>query len=481
MQFETVIGLETHAELMTESKLWCGCSTRFGEPANTQTCPVCLGMPGSLPVMNKKAFELAVKAAIAMNCRLNTETFFDRKHYFYPDLPRNYQVSQNYCNLGVEGYIEIPLGAEIKKVGIWNVHLEEDAGKNMHVEYPGANFSLVDLNRAGMPLLEIVSAPDMRSVEDAESFMQTLRRILLYSEVSDCRMQEGSLRFEASISLNKPGETLTGGRVEIKNLNSMKAVKACLEYEIERQKKLLKGGQTVERETRLWDEIKGVSRRMRSKEEAHDYRYVPEPDLVKYHIDSGWLEQLQADVPELPVKRRERFIKDLGLNEYDASVLTDEKALADYYEGVLEYHHSPKKVANCIMNEVRAILNEKKIDITHFSVPCEHIAALVEVEENGRITDLGARDVLAEMVNTGKDPETLVEELGLEAINDTDDLAPLINEAIEAMPKAVEDYRAGKKQAIGALLGQVMRLTKGQADAKTVKGLLEGKLDSMGD
>ncbi len=481
MEYEIVIGLETHAELLTESKLWCGCSTRFGEPANTQTCPICLGMPGVLPVMNKKAFELAVKAAIAMKCRINKSTFFDRKHYFYPDLPKNYQVSQNDCNLGVEGHISIPVDGGTKKVRIWNVHLEEDAGKNMHVEYPGANYSLLDLNRSSMPLLEIVSAPDMRSVEEAESFMQTLRRILLYSEVSDCRMQEGSLRFEASISLNRAGDTELGGRVEIKNLNSMKAVSACLRYEIERQAQMLDQGDRIERETRLWDETTERSRRMRSKEEAHDYRYFPEPDLIRYEIDERWLERLESQVPELPLHRHERFVTEFGLSDYDASVLTDQRELADYYEDVLAAYDSPKSVANWIMNDIMAALNERKIDITGFGVSPAALGELIEMTDNGRITARAARDVLAEMIKTGKAPDALVQEMGVEAISDSGDLAPIIRQAISEAPEAVEDYRGGKKQAIGAIVGQVMRLSRGQADAKKARELLQQELDEMSD
>ncbi len=479
MRYEVVIGLETHAELLTESKLWCGCTTRFGEPANTQTCPICLGMPGVLPVMNRKAFELAARAALAMNCRINRNTSFDRKHYFYPDLPKNYQVSQNYCNLGVDGHIDIPVNGVTRTVRIWNVHLEEDAGKNLHVEYPGAVYSLVDLNRSCMPLLEIVSAPDMRSVEEAESFMQTLRRILLYCRISDCRMQEGSLRFEASISLNKPGETGRGGRVEIKNLNSMKAVSACLRYEIGRQSALLDRGETVARETRLWDEAAGRSGRMRSKEEAHDYRYFPEPDLPGFFIDDAWLEDLRTQVPELPLRRFERFVSDFGLSPYDASVLTEQRELADYYEGVLAGYNSPKTVANWMMNDILAALNERRIDITGFAVPPAELGALIRMADERRITALAARDVLKEMIKTGKTAEDLVSEMGVEAISDSDGLAPIIDRAVREASGAVNDYLGGKEQALGAIIGQIMRLSKGQADAHTARELLLKKLESM--
>ena len=481
MDYEVVIGLETHAELLTRSKLWCGCSTLFGEPANTQTCPVCLGMPGVLPVLNERAFELSVKAALAMHCDINQETFFDRKNYYYPDLPKNYQISQNYANLGENGHVDIPVDGETKRVGIWNVHLEEDAGKSVHVEHPGQDYSLVDLNRAGTPLLEIVSGPDMRSVEEAEAFMQTLRQILRYTEVSDCKMQEGSLRFEASISLRQPGAEGFGGRVEIKNLNSMKAVSKSLSYEIRRQSRVLDEGGTVARETRLWDDQTGRSARMRSKEEAHDYRYFPEPDLVTCRIEDEWLQELQEQLPELPIERRERFVHELGLTDYEAQVLTDDRAMANYFEAALEHHDAPKSIANWIMNDILAILNERKIGIEEFEVGPEQLAELIRLEDEEKVTAQGAREVLPQMIETGKDAENLVQELGLEAISGADELDPVVEQAMEEASQAVEDYLGGKKQAIGALVGQVMRLSQGQADPKKARALLEEKLADMGD
>jgi aspartyl-tRNA(Asn)/glutamyl-tRNA(Gln) amidotransferase subunit B len=481
MRYEVVIGLETHAELLTRSKLWCSCSTKFGEPANTQTCPVCLGMPGVLPVLNKRAFELSLKAALAMHCEINRETFFDRKNYYYPDLPKNYQISQNYANLGENGYVDIPAEHGTKRVGIWNVHLEEDAGKNIHVEHPRANHSLVDLNRAGTPLLEIVSGPDMRSVQEAEAFMHTLRQILRYTRVSDCKMQEGSLRFEASISLREPGQNEFGGRVEIKNLNSMKAVSKSLSYEVRRQSRLLDEGGTVARETRLWNEQTGRTARMRSKEEAHDYRYFPDPDLVQYEVDDRWLDRLRGELPELPMDRRNRFVKSLGVSQYEAKVLTDDRALADYFEKALERYDAPKSIANWIMNDILGILNDRKISISQFEVPPEDLAQLAELEDEGTVTAQGARDVLPEMIDTGQDAPTLVEEMGLEAISGEDELAPVVEQAMEEAPGAVEDYLGGKKQAIGALVGQVMRLSQGQADPQKARALLQEKLDAMGE
>ncbi|NOR64906.1 MAG: Asp-tRNA(Asn)/Glu-tRNA(Gln) amidotransferase subunit GatB, partial [Candidatus Scalindua sp.] len=332
MKYEVVIGLETHAELDTESKLFCGCCTKFGSEPNTQTCPVCLGLPGALPVMNKKAFEHSLKAALTLNCEISEFTNFDRKSYYYPDLPKNYQTSQNYFNIGNNGYVDIVVKGKEKRIDIHNVHLEEEAGKLVHPEASGANYSLVDFNRAGVPLLEIVTQPDMRNVEEVESYMQTLRNILLYIGVSDCKMQEGSLRFEASISLREQGSTIFGNRVEIKNLNSMKAVSKVITYEISRQSELLDKGEDVLMETRLWDDVNSVSRRMRSKEESHDYRYFPEPDLVPFWIEQEWIDETKATIPELPVGKRQRFVKEYSLSDYDAGILTDDKSLADYFE-----------------------------------------------------------------------------------------------------------------------------------------------------
>ena len=332
MKYEVVMGLETHAELDTKSKLFCGCSTKFGSEPNTQTCPVCLGLPGVLPVMNKKAFKHSLKAALTLNCEISKFTNFDRKSYYYPDLPKNYQTSQNYFNIGNNGYVDIVVKGKEKRIDIHNVHLEEEAGKLVHPEISGANYSLVDFNRAGVPLLEIVTQPDMRSVEEVESYMQTLRNILLYIGVSDCKMQEGSLRFEASISLRENGSNVLGNRVEIKNLNSMKAVLKVLAYEMSRQSSLLDKGENVLMETRLWDDVDSVSRRMRSKEEAHDYRYFPEPDLVPVWIDQEWIDETRTTIPELPVSRHQRFVNEYTISDYDAGILTDDKLLADYFE-----------------------------------------------------------------------------------------------------------------------------------------------------
>ncbi len=479
MEYEVVIGLETHAELLTESKLWCRCSTRFGQSPNTQTCPICLGMPGVLPVMNRQAFELALRAALALKARINRTTYFDRKNYYYPDLPKNYQISQNYRNLGEDGVLEIPVEGGTKEIRISNVHLEEDAGKNVHAEHPGADYSLVDLNRAGTPLLEIVSAPDMRSVEDADAFMQTLRQILLYTRVSDCKMQEGSLRFEASISLRPKGATELGARVEVKNLNSMKAVRGALEWEIRRQARALRQGESVAMETRLWDEARNRTGRMRTKEEAQDYRYFPDPDLLPVEISDRMMEQVTASLPELPMVRRRRFVDDLGLSEYNATVLTDQREVADYYEACLAFHDAPTSTANWILNEVLREVNERSITMDEFEIPPERMAGLVELLDDGKINANVARDIMEKMVRTGKEAAALVEEEGVEQISDESALAPVIEQVIDDNPKMVQDYMGGKKQAVGPLVGQVMRATQGKADPRLANQLLRARLDEM--
>jgi aspartyl-tRNA(Asn)/glutamyl-tRNA(Gln) amidotransferase subunit B len=493
VDYEPVIGLETHAELLTQSKLWCRCSTLFGQPPNSQTCPVCLGMPGVLPVLNREAFELALRAAVALHCTVSPATFFDRKNYYYPDLPKNYQISQNYSNLGVNGHLDIPVDGQVQRVQILNVHLEEDAGKNLHAEHPGADYSLVDLNRAGVPLLEIVSAPDMHSVAEADSYMQTLRQVLLYTGVSNCKMQEGSLRFEASISMRPAGSSELGARVEIKNLNSMKAVCLAIEYEMRRQTALLEDGKAVARETRLWDEVGQRSGRMRSKEEAQDYRYFPEPDLLPVVIGGEMLARAQASVPELPAARRQRFREQFGLSDYDAGVLTDERELADYFEACLRTHNSPKTVANWVMNEVLREVNERKIPIGEFEVGPQRLAELVKLMDEGRVTAQAARRVIAEMVakaqtitlspddlshaHSLESATILVERLGLGQVSDESALAPVIEQVIRDNPKAAQDYRAGRKQALGALVGQVMRLSRGKADPKLAGDMLRARLE----
>ncbi len=479
MQYETIIGLETHAELLTETKLFCGCLNRFGAPPNTLVCPVCLGLPGVLPVMNKRGFEMALRAALALHCRINRFTTFDRKNYYYPDLPKNYQISQNYLNLGIDGYLEIKHNGQKKRVRIHNVHLEEEAGKLIHPEEPGADYSLVDFNRAGVPLLEIVTYPDMRSLEEAEAYMNTLRNVLLYTEVSDCKMQEGSLRFEASISLRPAGQEKLGSRVEIKNLNSMKAVLKALEYEMGRQKEVLEGGLAVAMETRLWDELGERTERMRTKEEAHDYRYFPEPDLTPVVIEDRWIEELKATLPELPLTRRERFVVRLGLSDYDAGVLTEDRAIADYFERCVEQYDSPKTVCNWVTNNVLRELKERQLEIKDFPVNPEMLVELVKLEETGAISMPVAREVFAEMVNSGKKAPQIVQERGLLQISDRAKLENIIQEVLVENPIALADYKKGKKTTLTFLVGQIMRKTRGKANPQMVNELLRQKLETI--
>ena len=478
MKYEVVIGLETHAELDTESKLFCGCSTKFGSEPNTQTCPVCLGLPGVLPVMNKKAFGYSLKAAVTLHCEINQFTNFDRKSYYYPDLPKNYQTSQNYFNIGNNGYVDMVVDGKEKRINIHNVHLEEEAGKLVHPEASDANYSLVDFNRAGVPLLEIVTQPDMRSIEEVESYMHTLRNILLYIGVSDCKMQEGSLRFEASISLREHGSTVLGNRVEIKNLNSMKAVLKVLAYEMSRQSSLLDDGKEILLETRLWDDVNAVSRRMRTKEDAHDYRYFPEPDLVPFWINKEWIDETETTIPELPVSKRQRFVKEYSLSDYDAGILTDDKSLADYFEECVGLSQdSPKELSNWIINDVLRELNERKVYVQDFTVTPETLVGLIKIKPT--IGNSIAKEVFVEMANTGKDAPTIVREKDLTQMDDTSELNEIVIKIVEENPKAVEDYGLGKKNALAFLIGQTMKITKGKANPKILTELFKQRLSSI--
>jgi len=476
MEYEVVIGLETHAELATITKLLCGCSTKFGAEPNTHVCPICLGMPGVLPVMNKKAFEYALKAAVALDCEINCFTNFDRKSYYYPDLPKNYQISQNYYNLGVDGYMNMSVNGSIKKIRIHNVHLEEEAGKLIHPEGSGADYSLVDFNRAGVPLLEIVSYPDMRNVKEVQSYMQTLRKILLYTEVSDCKMQEGSLRFEASISLRKKGSETLGNRVEIKNLNSMKSVIKAIEYEARRQSELMDRGETIDRETRLWDEVNEKSERMRSKEESQDYRYFPEPDLLPVLIDEKWLSAVKNSIPELPLTRKQRFNEAYKLSDYDASILTEEKVLADFFEECVKILERPKSFSNWIINDLLKEVKDRKLDISNLPIKPRQLAALVEIIEKGTISSIIAKEVFSDMIHTGNDPQEIIEGKGLSQISDEGLIESVIDKVIAGNPGVIEDYKKGKKNALAFLVGQVMKETKGKANPKIVNELLKGKV-----
>ncbi len=475
-RYEPVIGMEVHVELATESKIFCGCSTRFGQAPNTQTCPICLGMPGVLPVVNRKAVEYTIRTAIALNCRINERTWFDRKNYYYPDLPKNYQISQNYACLGVDGWLEIPVGDGVKRVRINNVHLEEDAGKLVHPELPGADYSLVDLNRAGTPLIEIVSEPDMASPEEALAYMVTLKNLLEYIEVSDCKMQEGRLRFEVNISMREAGSTQLGTKVEIKNLNSMKTALKCIEYEMRRQSELLASGGRVVQETRLWDEAAGETRAMRSKEFAHDYRYFPDPDLVEIHIPAEWQEEVRRNLPELQDAKRRRYVEELGLPEYDAKVLTASKKTATYYEQAVAAYHNPKAISNWMMTEVLRELRERELDADELPLKPEALAAIVRMIDEGKISGKIGKEVFQKALETGRAPEEIVQSEGLIQVSDASEVERWVDEAIAENPDMVEKIRAGNEKPIQALVGQVMKKSRGKANPKLVNELIRAKV-----
>jgi len=462
MEYEAVIGLEVHAQLLTNSKIFCSCATTFGAPPNTQTCPVCLGMPGSLPVLNRRAVEFALKMALATNCKIAPESVFARKNYFYPDLPKGYQISQYELPLAEHGHLEIQVNGEQKDIGITRIHLEEDAGKLIHSESRPVSF--VDFNRTGVPLIEIVSEPDMRTPEEASEYLKALRNILLYLEICDGNMEEGSLRCDANISLRPRGTTGLGTKTELKNMNSFRFVRQALDYEIRRQRALLSEGREIVQETRLWDAAKGQTFSMRGKEEAHDYRYFPDPDLAPVKIETEWLEELRRNLPELPTARAERFQSEYGLPTYDAEVLTGDKALADYFEECLKEFPQPKTVSNWIMVEVMRELKKEEAGITALKVTPQDLGRLLALVDKGAISGKIAKTVFEEMIATGQDPETIVQAKGLAQISDAGALEGQAREILAAHPKEVADYQAGKTKVLGFFVGQLMRQTKGQAN-----------------
>ncbi len=482
--YETVIGLEVHAQLKTQSKMFCACGTVFGLPANTQTCPICLGLPGTLPVVNKKAIEMAIRAGLALHCTINTKNRFARKNYFYPDLPKGYQISQYESPICENGWVEVAASSGAKKIRIKRAHLEEDAGKNVH--QTGTSGSRVDLNRAGTPLLEIVTEPDMRSADEVVAYLKMLRDVLVYLDVCDGNMEEGSLRCEPNLSLRPVGTKEFGTKVEMKNINSFKFVKDAIEYEVKRQTKVLNEGGKIYQETRLWDTNKGETAVMRSKEEAHDYRYFPDPDLVPMEISEEWIGELKKTLPKLATEMRGQFTEEYGLTDYAAGVLTADKDAAEYFvrsvtaavQAGLPKAEGGREIANWATGDLQALLNEKKVGFAESPVKPEQFAELVVKKHKGEISGPIAKTVLAEMFTTGKNADEIVKAKGLTQVSDAGALAKIIDEVIAKNPAQVQQYKGGKEAVIGFLVGQVMKTSGGKANPGKVNELLKGKLTS---
>jgi len=471
-KFLTTIGLEVHVQLKTRSKMFCGCSTEFGAAPNTQICPVCLGYPGTLPVMNGAAVRLTVLSGLMLGCRISPYSKFDRKNYFYPDMPKNYQISQYDKPLCLGGSVEIELEGRAKKIGLTRIHLEEDVGKNLHF----AHWSGVDFNRAGVPLMEIVSEPDLESAEEAFAYLQALRQILTYAGVSDCNMEEGNLRCDVNVSIRPEGQARLGTKAEIKNLNTFKGVFNALQFEIPRQVELIRTGGRVAQETRRWDADLGQTFSMRTKEEAHDYRYFPEPDLMPVALPEATVAAWAAALPELPRQRRERFSREYGLPEYDAKVLSAEKGVGDYFEKAVRNSRNPKAVSNWVMTDVLRILSERNLDIARFPIEAEALAELVELAESKAINSNTAREVFGILMQEGGTPGAIVAARGLAQVSDAGQVERIVDQAIAENAKSADDYRNGKSVALKFLVGQVMRLSQGKANPQMAGELLERKL-----
>lgn len=474
--YEIVIGLEVHSELKTNTKIYCDCTTEFGGEPNTHCCPICTGMPGTLPVLNGKVVEYAIRAGLATNCKINEYSKQDRKNYFYPDLPKAYQVSQYDLPLCYEGVVEIDVNDEKKNIGITRIHIEEDAGKLIHESGEG---SLVDYNRCGVPLIEIVSEPDLRSAEEVRAYLEKLRSILLYADVSDCKMNEGSLRCDINLSVRKKGAKEFGTRTEMKNMNSFTFAVKAIEYEAKRQIKVIEGGGEIVQETRRWDEAKGITVSMRSKEEAHDYRYFPEPDLMPIVTSKEKIEEIRKSLPEMPDSRKQRYIKDYSLSEYDANLIVASRNIADFFEEASKNIDNKKAVVNYITTEIFSRLSEEDKEQGNIPIKPKDLEELVILIENGTISNSIAKTVFADMWETGKSANIIVDEKGLKQISDDDELKKMAEEVIKNNPKPVNDYLSGKEAAIQALMGQMMKLTKGKANPKVVIGILKDLLSKM--
>ena len=481
MKYEAVIGLEVHTELQTTTKIFCGCKTSFGAEPNTNVCPVCLGLPGVLPVLNKRVLEFAVRAGLALNCEISRFSKFDRKNYYYPDLPKNFQTSQFDLPICERGHLDIEVNGEKKQIRITRAHMEEDAGKLVHhgTSITDSDYSLVDYNRTGTPLLEIVTEPDMRSAKEAVAYLEKMRAILQYIGISDCRMEEGSLRCDANVSVRPVGQKELGTKAEIKNINSFKGVEKAIEYEALRQAEILEDGGKIIQETRTWDEKEGVTKSMHTKEEANDYRYFPEPDLAPFTVSEEYIEDIRKTLPELPDERRERYIANFGLSSTDAQYMTNDKDTSDYFEKVVAAGADPKASVNWIMGEFASQLSNAGIEIAKAPVTPENLAKLLALIAKGTISGKIAKKVFAEMWKDGADPEEIVKAQGLVQISDTGALKELVVKVIANNPKAVEDFKAGKKKAVGALVGQIMKETKGKANPKVINELLNDELKKL--
>ena len=462
--YEVIIGLEVHAELSTKTKIFCSCPTKFGAAPNTQTCPICMAMPGTLPVLNEKVVEYAVKAGLATNCEISRNSKNDRKNYFYPDLPKAYQISQYDKPLCEHGYVEIDTKEGKKKIRLTRIHIEEDAGKLNHDEFAGG--SLVDLNRAGVPLIEIVSEPDLRSSEEVEAYLRKLKAILEYIEVSDCKMQEGSFRADVNVSVRKKGDPKLGTRTEMKNMNSFRSITRAIEYEIDRQIDVIEDGGEVEQETLRWDDVSGKTFPMRDKEDAQDYRYFPDPDLVAIKLSEEYIENIKNTLPELPESRKERYLKEYGLSEKDANIITSSKYLSDLFEGAIKVCNNPKAVNNWIISDISRILNETEMEPIEIPFDSNQLGKLVILIDKGTISSSIAKKVLVEMFEHPRDPEDIIDEKGWVQISDEGAIKEVVLKVLEANPQSVADYKGGKDKALGFLVGQAMKETRGKANPK---------------
>ena len=473
--YEVIIGLEVHSELSTKTKIFCSCPTEFGALPNTQTCPICMAMPGTLPVLNEKVVEYAVKAGLATNCEISRNSKNDRKNYFYPDLPKSYQISQFDKPLCEHGYVEIEVNGEKKKIRLTRIHIEEDAGKLNHDEFGGG--SLVDLNRAGVPLIEIVSEPDLRSAEEVEQYLRKLKSILEYIEVSYCKMQEGSLRADVNVSVRKKGDTKLGTRTEMKNMNSFRSIVRAIEYEVDRQINVLEEGGKIEQETLRWDDVSGKTFSMRDKEDAQDYRYFPDPDLVAIKLSEEYIQNIKDSLPELPESRKERYLRDYGLSEKDANLITASKYLSDLFENATKVCNNPKAVNNWIISDISRILNETEMEPIEIPFDSNQLGKLVLLIDKGTISSSIGKKVLTELFENPRDPEEIIKEKGWIQISDEGAIKEVVLKVLEANPQSIADYKGGKDKALGFLVGQAMKETKGKANPQMLNKMFLEELN----